>query len=413
MSAPAVDARALAIGLALSTLATAGVLGVRRSPRAGLGFAGLYLPQALVLAWIVGTLSASRSGPAASTLLVVAASAYALVLFHRLTTYAFPLPPSRFDLALFVPVHVVQATLFLELFVWPASRLAPASTGVDLAAAIGPLALSAIALATTHRAPRVVELDVPVARLARPVRVAQISDLHVGPYLGAARLRDLDAQLRALAPDLVAMTGDFLTLRSERDYAPLLDFVRALAGPGGPPLGVLACLGNHDVAEGVKEPFVSGLRAAGARCLVDEAEVVGDGSRRLRVVGLDWRSRRDRAGYRAALDALLGGADRAPVLLLCHDPSAFDALASGFEGLMLAGHLHGGQIGLTSLGVPVSVLRLFGVRDQGLFRARDAALYVHRGTGVYGFPFRLGVPAEIALITLRPAPIGPAASKDA
>ncbi|MBX3193367.1 MAG: hypothetical protein KF819_40670 [Labilithrix sp.] len=68
---------------------------------------------------------------------------------------------------------------------------------------------------------------------------------------------------------------------------------------------------------------------------------------------------------------------------------------------MLAGHFHGGQIGLTSFGLPWSVLRPFGVFDQGVFTFREARLYSHRATGVYGFPIRLGVPSEIALLRVR------------
>ena len=69
---------------------------------------------------------------------------------------------------------------------------------------------------------------------------------------------------------------------------------------------------------------------------------------------------------------------------------------------MLAGHLHGGQIGVFWRGRGVSVLRPFGLYDQGLFARGAARLYSHRGTGLYGFPLRLGVPAEIAVLDLVP-----------
>ncbi len=86
-------------------------------------------------------------------------------------------------------------------------------------------------------------------------------------------------------------------------------------------------------------------------------------------------------------------------LVLLHDPGAFRHLAEGEGDLVLSGHTHGGQLGLVSLGAPYTVLRLFmDMPDHGLWaRGRDR-LYVHRGTGHYGFPVRLGVPAEESLL---------------
>ncbi len=73
--------------------------------------------------------------------------------------------------------------------------------------------------------------------------------------------------------------------------------------------------------------------------------------------------------------------DGLPVLLLCHDPAAFDGLPSGWRGLMLAGHLHGGQVGWRFGDRTVSPLSFLGLQEQGLHRRGEALMYVHRGTG--------------------------------
>jgi len=240
---------------------------------------------------------------------------------------------------------------------------------------------------------REVSLDVP--GLSGELRVVQISDLHVGPYMGPEQLGRIATAVNASRPDLVAMTGDFLTLRSELDYTPLLEFVRALERPR---LGIYACLGNHDLA--VRRRLVADLALGGVRVLVDEAEVVSTPSGdALRVVGLDYHHERTR--YATAFDAL-STSTHEPTLLLCHHPGAFAVVRARLHGLMLAGHFHGGQIGLTSIGLPWSVLRPFGVFHQAFVAFGSARLYCHRGTGVYGFPIRLGVPSEIALLRLVP-----------
>jgi hypothetical protein len=95
-------------------------------------------------------------------------------------------------------------------------------------------------------------------------------------------------------------------------------------------------------------------------------------------------------------------------IVLLHDPGAFGSLPPGEGDLVLAGHTHGGQIGLLSLGIPWTVVRSFGGRipDQGLWARGTDRLYVHRGTGHYGFPLRLGVSAEESVLEVHLAQPG-------
>ena len=376
--------------LTLTPLAAA-ALAWARGPRSGLALLAFYAPQALLLLWVVGDLARWGVGEGAS---VGAVAALATLLAHRLRTYAGQRRPVWGDLVSFSVVHVVQTVTLMGLVAWPLSRLLPASAALDFGV-IAALALgAAVALLWTHTALALVQLSVVLPGLSRTVRVVQISDLHVGPYTPAARLQQIAAEVTLQAPDLIALTGDLLTLRSEGDLSGLLEFVDALPLAT---LGIWACLGNHDVS--ARATWLPALEARGVRVLVDAAVDLEEP--RLRVVGLDWRSWRDRASYGPAMERL-SPADGRSTLLLCHDPSAFDRLPGGWRGVMLAGHLHGGQVGWRLGDRTISPLGLLGLREQGLHRRGDVAMYVHRGTGTYGFPVRFGVAPEVAQIELRP-----------
>ncbi len=226
-----------------------------------------------------------------------------------------------------------------------------------------------------------------------PLRFVQITDPHLGPFMSVARLRSICERAVALDPDLVLLTGDFLTMESQETHAHLAD---ALAPLRALPGRVFACHGNHDHESPAQ--VARALAHAGATLLVDDATLVETPAGPVQIVGMDFRRAR-RGEHMAAVCAAhprIAGALR---LVLLHDPGAFRQLPEGEGDLVLSGHTHGGQLGLVSLGLPHTMLRLFvDMPDHGLWaRGRDR-LYVHRGTGHYGFPLRLGVPAEESLV---------------
>ncbi len=228
----------------------------------------------------------------------------------------------------------------------------------------------------------------------RPLRVVQISDPHLGPFMSVARLRAICERAVQRDPDLIALTGDFLTMESQQDAAALTAALAPLLALKG---RVFACMGNHDH----EAPTVvrQALASAGVRLLVDEAVTVETPAGVVQIVGADFVFR-DRGRHLAGLYARTPRIPGALRLVLLHDPGAFRHLPAGEGDLVLSGHTHGGQVGLLSLGASWTFLRLFGltIPDHGFWARGLDRLYVHRGTGHYGFPLRVGVPAEESVL---------------
>jgi uncharacterized protein len=233
------------------------------------------------------------------------------------------------------------------------------------------------------------------ARVARPLRLVQITDPHLGPFMSVERLARICQRAVDKQPDLVVLTGDFLTMESQADPRLLQ---QALAPLGQLPGRVFACLGNHDH----EAPLIvrRALAANGVTLLVDEATIIETAAGAVQIVGMDfvWRERKEHLARVCAAHPRAPGALR---IVLLHDPGAFVHLPEGEADLALSGHTHGGQVGLVSLGLPYTMMRAFvKMPDHGLWARGTDRLYVHRGTGHYGFPLRLGVPSEESVLAV-------------
>lgn len=231
-------------------------------------------------------------------------------------------------------------------------------------------------------------------REARPLRIVQITDPHLGPFMSVARLRRIAEDAVRSNPDLVVLTGDFLTMEAHDDPSLLRDALEPLRVMHG---RVFACLGNHD--HEALDHVRQALAHNDVRLLVDEACTVSTEAGLVQLVGTDFMWR-DRGAHLARVCAENPRLEDATRVFLVHDPGAFRHLPEGEADLVLSGHTHGGQVGLVSLGLQWTFIRAFvkGLPDHGYWgRGRDR-LYVHRGTGHYGFPLRLGVPAEQSVL---------------
>jgi predicted MPP superfamily phosphohydrolase len=238
----------------------------------------------------------------------------------------------------------------------------------------------------------------PTGHDPRPLRIVQITDPHLGPFMSVDRLRRICERTVALNPDLVMLTGDFLTMESQSD--------RTLLGRALAPLLALegrcfACFGNHD--HEAPEHVRAGLASAKIVLLIDEMRRVETAAGAVEILGFDFR-RRDRSAHLEGVISRYPREGDGVRIGLLHDPGAFRHLPAGSADLVLSGHTHGGQLGLLWMGLPQTILSaLSRIPDHGLWSRGKDRLYIHRGTGHYGFPLRLGVPPEESVLELHRA----------
>ncbi len=235
-------------------------------------------------------------------------------------------------------------------------------------------------------------------REERPLNVVQITDPHLGPFMSVRRLKKICERAVARDPDLILLTGDFLTMESQKHPEHLAEALAPLRELEG---RTFACLGNHDLEAPVT--VADGLESAGVRLLIDDAATVETEAGPVQIVGADfvWRGRAEH------LDKLCAAHPRKPGhlrIMLLHDPGAFRHLPAGEADLVFSGHTHGGQVGLLSLGLRWTIMQPFTkIPDYGFWARGPDRMYVHRGQGHYGFPLRIGVPNEEGLIRVHRA----------
>lgn len=230
-----------------------------------------------------------------------------------------------------------------------------------------------------------------LAAAAGPIRIAQISDVHVGLLVRHGRLGQIARELERLQPDLLVSTGDLLDAQVDGCEGVCAD-LQAFT----PRLGKFAVTGNHEFYPGL-EQTLRFTREAGFEILRGETRTLAGV---LTLVGIDDRTG-DYFGNRVQRDEpeLLAAAPAgAFTLVLKHQPKVNPAALGKFD-LQLSGHTHGGQIFpfhlFTKLAFPL---------HAGLYPlAGGSQIYVSRGTGSWGPPMRFLAPAEITLIELIPA----------
>lgn len=247
---------------------------------------------------------------------------------------------------------------------------------------------------------RQVEATVPgLSNAWDGTRIAQISDLHVGPQTSRRFLARVTETVAALSPDLIAITGDLVDDQAE-DVAHFAAAVEKLRAP----LGVYLIPGNHDVYAGWSE-VDRRLRAAlpGATVLVNDARILERDGARLAVVGTGDPAGRRSGDVAPDVERTLEGVPAGTATIaLAHNPALWPALAARGVALTLSGHTHWGQFALPRWGW--SLASPFLDRAMGAHVEGASLLYINPGTGYWGLPFRIGAHPEITLITLRRGP---------
>lgn len=287
-------------------------------------------------------------------------------------------------------------TSLAELLLSGAGHGAAAEKALPPLAAAASLLVAGLGVRAAVRGPRVVEVSVPVRGLPpalRGLRIAQLSDLHVGPTVRRAQVERVVRRTMAAAPDLIAVTGDL----ADGDPRRLAAHVAPLSGLKAP-LGVYYVPGNHEYYWDAPA-WLEKVRELGMTPLINENRVVERGGAKLLVGGVPdeqggmFVPGHDPDHARAARD----GAEAQARVLLAHRPDGVPAAAAAGFDLQLSGHTHGGQFFPASL-----FIGLFHRHARGLSRHRGMAVYVNPGTGYWGPAHRFGVPAEITLLTLVP-----------
>jgi predicted MPP superfamily phosphohydrolase len=230
------------------------------------------------------------------------------------------------------------------------------------------------------------------------MKIAQISDIHFEEYTEASFLQAVVRRVNALDPQLVVLTGDFVSAqplphrwdrRLSYHCAEVLSSIQC-------PLRY-AILGNHDVLAGASA-VTDALESHGIPVLADRSVPLERDGERLWLAGT-----RDALEQHPNMAAALPAgrrSDREPLILLAHEPDFADRIVGSHVDLVLSGHTHGGQVRLPF--APPVMLPAMGIRYlHGLFKLPDGMqLYVNRGIGTVGLPFRFRCPPEITVLTL-------------
>jgi len=236
-------------------------------------------------------------------------------------------------------------------------------------------------------------------------RIVQLSDFHFGDFIGAHEVAAAVDVASSLNPDLIALTGDFITSPEDSEGAPVTDpaytyvalCARELARLKAPH-GVFACFGNHDSY--TNESYIRAvLGSFNIHVLRNENRAVERDAQRLWLAGID--------------DAVHGQPDfgkasaripaRETKIMLAHEPDVADETAKYGYDIQLSGHSHGGQIRLPLIG-SLYLPSLAKKYPYGYYRVGELQLYTNRGIGMIVLPYRFNAPPEVTLITLRAAP---------
>ena len=268
-------------------------------------------------------------------------------------------------------------------------------------AAAGAAAFGADGFAQSNH-PHLVDIEISLARLPEAFdgfRLVQLSDFHYEEHFSAVPIGKSISIVNGLRPDLIVLTGDFVTV-------PILErpaSLRAAAATAEPCAALLrdlqapkyAILGNHDA---IASPgrIVRALQDVKIPVLRNQSVPIERGRDRIWLAGIDDLLR----GMPDMSATLANIPEKEMTILLAHEPDFADDAALSPVDLQLSGHSHGGQIWIPGIGAPwlPPMARRY---PRGLNKVGDLTVYTNIGIGTIRAPIRINCPPEITLITLR------------
>ena len=235
-------------------------------------------------------------------------------------------------------------------------------------------------------------IEITLERLPKKLdgfRILHLSDIHHSPFTGLDHIARAVTIASKLEPDLVALTGDYVS-HEAKYIAP----VSKVLGELGARLGVFACLGNHDHWTDA-ELVTKHLEKADIRVLTNEGIRIESNDSSFWLGGVDDHM----VGKTDLPSALKGAFPDEFKLLLAHNPIIFRRAARAGIDLTLSGHTHGGQVRVRDNDQRLIRRR----RTAGLHRLKDSQMYITRGIGTVVLPIRFQCPPEISVLELRAA----------
>lgn len=227
--------------------------------------------------------------------------------------------------------------------------------------------------------------------------IVQLSDIHSGSFSSLEPIEWTVETINKLNPDLVVATGDFVNFKAN-EY----DYISSVLSQMKSKYGLYGCLGNHDHFMDQDETYslINKIEHTGMQILSNESVCIERNGEYLNLAGVD------NFGYGQTYgdfkQALSNIKENVPTILLCHDPTNWDrTVRENFQvDLMLSGHTHGGQVGITFLGRTISPTTFVYKQHAGLYSENNKHLYINRGLGTSGVSVRIGIPPEITVIKL-------------
>jgi uncharacterized protein len=225
--------------------------------------------------------------------------------------------------------------------------------------------------------------------------IGLMSDIHSSVFMTKPEMDDYVAALNNLKTDIIFVPGDFVNSQTDEVY-PFVEAFSSLRAP----YGVFGCLGNHDYYADV-DVVAKEVDGCGIKLLRNDAVKIVKGNSFINLVGVD-DIPIDGKPEPYLERALSSVQNPNPRILLCHKPYYLETFASHNIDLTLAGHTHGGQIVFARVGnMIVCPAALFSKYVWGLYKSGNSQMYITRGIGTVGVPFRINCPPEITKIILQ------------